>query len=175
MVFEQSLTVRKLNMAAQRDRDPYEFSNHDSLPPVPRDALAALLKKWDANDTESTVSDLFAPDGLLIFGSEFKGRAAIKQSRGAMIHPEKGPILKCSHFFETGFVTGDGLGVDGKWEILGIADVRYDLLGGEVAWTRAASRCRVVKTNQGEWLADRYEVYMDGSKLFDAMGRIPKQ
>jgi hypothetical protein len=169
------LTDEKINMAEQRDRDPYQFSNHDSLPPVPRDALTALLKRWDAVDTEHTVADLFAPDALLIFSSEFKGRDAIKQSRGSMIHPEKGPILKCSHFFETGFVTGDGLGVDGTWEILGIADVRYDLLGGEVAWTRAASRCRVVKTNQGEWLADRYEVYMDGSKLFEAMGRIPKQ
>ncbi|ETN40906.1 uncharacterized protein HMPREF1541_05186 [Cyphellophora europaea CBS 101466] len=161
--------------SSSRDRDPYVFINQDLLPPVPRDALTAILRRWDdSSDPTNDYLNYFTPHAVLVFGGEHCGRDAIRAARDSMMHPQKGPVTKCQHFFETAFVTGGGMGMDGKWEIIGVADVRYDLVGGGEVWTRAASWCRVAKEDDGRWLAERYEVFMDGSKLFEALARLGK-
>lgn len=160
--------------AAGDSRDPYTFKNHDLLPKVPREALLGILKGWDdSSDANNSYLDYFQDDGVLLFGVEHKGKDAIRKARDSMIHKEKGPVLKSNHFCETGFVTGGGMGIDGKWEIIGVADVRYDMVDGSQVWTRAASWCRVVKGDDG-WLVEKYEVLMDGSKLFEAIGKLGK-
>lgn len=162
-------------MASTRARNPYLFQNHDLLPAVPRDALTSILKGWDdSSDETDAYLNHFTPDAVLVFGVEHKGREAIRKARDSLIHQHNGPVTKCSHFFETGFVTGGGMGMDGKWEMIGVADVRYDLLGGGEVWTRAASWLRLVKGDDGVWLAEKYEVFMDGSKLVDAVSKLSK-
>ena len=162
-------------MASSRTRDPYIFENHDLLPAVPRETLTTILKGWDdSSDETNDYLNHFTPDAVLVFGGESHGRDAIRSVRDSMIHQHNGPITKSSHFFETAFVTGGGMGVDGKWEIIGVADVKYDLLGGGEVWTRAASWCRVVKVGDGQWQAERYEVFMDGSKLLEALSKLAK-
>jgi hypothetical protein len=155
-----------------RTRDPYVFKNQEWLPEVPVQALTAALKGWD-DSTNDKYLDYFHEDAVLHFGGEHKGRKGIKACRDSMIHPEKGPILRSAHFFETGFVTGGGMGIDGKWEIIGVADVRYDLVNGSEAWTRASSWCRVVKSDD-QWLIEAYEVFMDPTALFQKMGELGK-
>jgi hypothetical protein len=173
---EQKIILQAIHaMSASRTRDPYVFENHDLLPPVPRDVLTTILKGWDdSSDETNGYLNHFTPDAVLVFGQDHKGREGIRAARDSMISLQKGPVTKCSHFFETGFVTGGGMGIDGKWEMIGVADVKYDLLGGGEVWTRAASWCRVVKGGNGHWQADRYEVFMDASKLVDATSKLGK-
>ena len=159
-------------MADARTRDPYQFANHDAIPAIPRDALAAVLKRWD--DTADPISylDYFTNDAVLKFGGDHHKHAGIRAARDSMIHPEKGPIVKCQHFFENGFVLAGQEG-SSEWEMIGVADVRYTLVGtGEEVWTRAASWARFVQ-DDGKWKAKAYEVFMDGSKLFEAMSKLP--
>ena len=113
---------------------------------------------------------------MLKFGGDHHGHEGIRAARDSMIHPEKGPIVKCQHFFENAFLLARGGDTaqagDGSWEIIGVADVRYTLVGaGEEVWTRAASWAKVVQ-DSGEWKAREYEVFMDGSKLFEAIGKL---
>ena len=42
-----------------RTRDPYTFSNHDALPPIPRDTLATILKSPPTPSTLRALSILF--------------------------------------------------------------------------------------------------------------------
>lgn len=155
-------------------RDPYIFKNQEWLPEIPTRILTEVLKGWDdSSDDKETYLDYFTQDAVLVFGGEHKGKDKIKAARDGMIHKDKGPILKSQHFFETAFVTGGGMGIDGKWEIIGVADVRYDLVDQSEVWTRAASWCRVVKQDGG-WLIEKYEVFMDGSKLFEGLGKLNK-
>lgn len=155
------------------DRDPYTFKNQDWLPDVPTQILTNFLKGWDDSTAEKYL-DYVQDDIVFVFGGEQKGKDAVKKARDSMIHQEKGPILRSKHFFETGFVTGGGMGIDGKWEICGVADVRYDLVDKSEVWTRAASWCRVVKNDGGDWLIERYEVFMDGTALFDKLAKLKK-
>ena len=153
-------------------RDPYVFKNQEWLPEVPREILTNFLKGWDDSSKEDYLNYLNS-DAVLHFGGEHKGKDGIKAARDGMIHPEKGPILRSNHFFETGFVTGGGMGIDGKWEMIGVADVRYDMVDKTEVWTRAASWCRVVKGDQG-WGIETYEVFMDGTKLFEKLASLNK-
>ena len=162
-------------MADRGTRDPYVFKNQDWLPSVPLDVLTNLLKGWDdSSDETNSYLNYFTPDSVLVFGQEHHGREGIRAARDSMIHRTNGPITKSSHFFETAFVTGGGMGIDGKWEIIGVADVKYDMLGGGEVWTRAASWCRVIKGGDGQWQAERYEVFMDGGKLMEAISKVGK-
>jgi ketosteroid isomerase-like protein len=167
--------IEQVRMAATRTRDPYVFQNHDVLPPIPRDMLAQVLKGWDdSSDQTDAYLNCFTDDAVLLFGAELKGKDAIRAARNGMIHKDNGPVKKCTHYFETGFATGGGMSIDGKWEIAGIADIKYELVDGTDVWTRATSWCRVTKDGSGRWLIDKYEVFMDGSKLFAAMGNLGK-
>ena len=155
-----------------RDRDPYEFANHAAIPSIPRDTLAAALKGWDDTADATSFLDYFTSEAVLKFGGAHHGHTGIKAARDSMIHPTKGPIVKCQHFFENGFMLAGQEG-DAEWEMIGVADVRYTLVGaGEEVWTRAASWARFVK-DDGNWKAKAYEVFMDGSKLFEAMSKLP--
>lgn len=159
-------------MGERGTRDPYVFKNQEWLPEIPLRLLTNVLKGWD-DSTSDKYLEFFTKDAVLKFGGEHKGRDAIKAVRDSMIHPEKGPVLKSSHFFETGLITGGGMGIDGKWEMIGIADVKYDLVDKTEAWTRAASWCRVVKGDEG-WQIETYEVFMDGTPLFEKLGQLKK-
>lgn len=157
-----------------RTRDPYTFSNHDALPPIPRDTLATILRHWDTTtDTANTYLQYFAPDAILVFGGEHHGRDGIRACHDSMIHPDTGPIVKCQHFFEKAFVPGDGGGGE-TWEIIGAADVQYTLVNGKEVTTRAASFARLARSEDGGWVAQRYEVFMDGSELMKEIGALGK-
>jgi hypothetical protein len=167
-------------MAETRTRGAYRFANHDAIPAIPRDTLTSILKYWDDTADPTSYLNYFTADAVLKFGGEHRKHAGIRAARDSMIHPEKGPIVKCQHFFENGFILAGqeggasaGEGKEPEWEIIGVADVRYTLVGtGEEVWTRAASWAKFVQ-DAGEWKAKAYEVFMDGSKLFEAMSKLP--
>jgi SnoaL-like domain len=156
-------------------RDSYTFLNHDTLPPIPRDTLTTILRHWDnTTDASNTYLQYFAPDAVLSFGGEHRGRDGIRACHDSMIHPKTGPIVKCQHFFEKAYVPGssDGGEESGKWEIIGVADVRYTLVNGKEVTTRAASFATLAKGEEGRWIAQRYEVFMDGSELMKEIGLL---
>lgn len=158
---------------ASRTRDPYRFANHDNVPAIPRDALATILKHWDNTSDPTSYLEYFTSDAVLKFGADHHGHKGIRAARDSMIHPEKGPVVLCQHFFENAFVLAGGADAgDGPWEIIGVADVRYTLVKtGQEVWTRAASWARIVQ-DSGKGKAQAYEVFMDGSKLFEAIGGL---
>jgi len=128
------------------------------------------LKGWDDVPDPSSYLEYFTSDAVLKFGGDHHGHKGIRAARDSMLHPEKGPIVKCQHFFENGFVLAGSQ--EGPWEMIGVADVRYTLVGtGEEVWTRAASWTRVVQ-EEGKYKSQAYEVFMDGSKLFEALSRL---
>jgi hypothetical protein len=130
------------------------------------------LKHWDNTADPTTFLNYFTPDAVLKFGGDHHGHKAIRAARDSMIHPTKGPIVKCQHFFENAFILG-GIPEAGPWELIGVADVRYTLVGsGEEVWTRAASWARIVQESPGEYKAQAYEVFMDGSALFQAIANL---
>lgn len=159
-------------------QDAYTFSNHGDLPPIPRDTLTDILRHWDnTTDESNTYLQYFAPDATLIFGGEHHGRDNIRACRDSMIHPTKGPIVKCQHFFEKALTLGNydnkQEGKDDQtWEIIGIANVKYTLTNGKEVITRAASLAKVAKGEEGRWMAQRYEVFMDGSELMKEIGLL---
>lgn len=153
---------------ALRTRDPYHFANHDDVPAIPRDTLTIILKHWDDTADPTSYLQYFTSDAVLKFGGDHHGHKGIRAARDSMI---PNPIAKCQHFFENAFVLAGNAG-DGPWEIIGVADVRYTLVGaGQEVWTRAASWARIVQEG-GEWKAQAYEVFMDGSNLFEAIGNL---
>ena len=162
-------------MAGARSRDPYRFENQDDVPAIPRDALTIILKHWDDTADPSSYLKYFTSDAVLKFGGDHHGHDGIRAARDSMIHPEKGPIVKCQHFFQNAFVLAGSKHNDNNsndpWEIIGVADVKYTLVDNNEVFTRAASWARIV--NDGRvWKAQEYEVFMDGSKLFAAMGSL---
>jgi hypothetical protein len=159
-------------MAQRNAMDQYRFKNEDSVPEVPTRVLRNFLKGWDdSTDENDSYLSYIQPDAILYFGGAHEGMKGFKAARDGMIHQRKGPILRSAHFFETAFVNAIG---SGSWEIIGTSDIRYDLVDGNEVWTRAASWCRVVKTDGDDGLISKYEVFMDGSKLFEAMSKLKK-
>jgi hypothetical protein len=155
-------------------RDPYEFTNHAAIPSPIRDRMVHLLKSWDdANHNYDFVSD-FTSNGILRFGASAQGHDAIKAMKAGMIHPEKGPIVKCQHVFEKGFMMPAA--EQGKQEFIGTAEVTYELANGRKVTARPASHaCFVREGEEGEWLAEYYEVHMDSHELMEAIRVMNEQ
>ncbi|KPI42348.1 uncharacterized protein AB675_9459 [Cyphellophora attinorum] len=161
-------------MTQRSPADQYKFKNQDSQPDAPVNVLRNFLKAWDDSaDEKETYLNYIQPDAVLLFGGPHTGRKEWKAARDGLIHQHNGPILRSQHFLETVFVYDMQPETGRAWEIVGTADVRYDIVDGNEVWTRAATWCRIVEAGE-ERLIERYEVFMDGTKLFEALGKLNK-
>jgi hypothetical protein len=149
----------------------YTFSNHASLPSNIRDSMTGILKNWDDNDSNNAYLRYFTPNATLNFGGHKSGRDAIRAARDGMIHPINGPIVQCTHVFESGFIN-PGVTEEGG-EIMVTGKVTYELKNGRKVVCPVASLGRFVKGVDEEWCqAEYYEVWMDTAELGKAIGEM---
>jgi hypothetical protein len=151
----------------------YTLSNHSSLPAEIRDSMTNILKNWDDNDSNNAYLSYFTPNATVNFGGTKIGRDAIRAARDGMIHATNGPIVQCTHVFDSGFVNPEETKGDEGGEILIKGTVTYELKNGKKVVSPVISLGRFVRGVDEEWCqAEFYEVFMDPTELWKAIGEM---
>lgn len=151
------------------NRDNYEFSNQSSIPESLGPVISNFFRSWDDPHSKNDYLNVFAPHGELVFGpAPAKGRAAIKALREGMIHPEKGPVVDLEHTLGKVFVLAGG-SAEGQHELLVNGSIWYKLKNGKRVDADFASYMTFVKQQDGQWLVEFYQVYLDSLELVTAI------
>ena len=113
----------------------------------------------------------FSPNGTLQFGQSVKGRDAIKSFRAAMVDPTNGPVVDLQHTLGKCFMLAGSPSDSNTQEVIVNGSIWYRLKNGRKVDCDFSS-WMVFSEQDGQMLADYYEVYLDAFELMTAIGEM---